>query len=130
MEGSLREPPAPRLTGVLGLATGMTKPKYNTSQKFHNFIETVKDSRCAIIKYVIGMLIVTILLFLIKRNVFKISRESPIMSDLLLTFAIVGVTLGLKAGVATGLALFAPFKCPTREEQMMARGWVQQEQKK
>lgn len=113
---------------VLGLfgesQAGYKAPKVSFEQKVKNLGHTIVDSRCVIIKYVLSMLIVTILLFIVKRYWFKISRESPIMSDFFLTFALVGVTLGLKAATAAGLALFAPLKCPSREEQMAARGWL------
>lgn len=110
--------------GLFGESSGYKAPKVDFAQKVKNLGHTIADSRCVIIKYVLSMLIVTILLFMIKRYWFKVSRESPLMSDFMLTFALVGVTLGLKAATAAGLALFAPLKCPAREEQMSARGWL------
>lgn len=110
--------------GLLGQSTGYKAPKTTFGQKIRNLGSTIVDSRCTIIKYVLSMLIVTILLFMIKRYWFKVSKESPIMSDFALTFALIGATLGLKAATAAGLSIFAPFKCPVREEQMAARGWL------
>ncbi len=107
--------------GLLGQSTGYKAPKTTFGQKIRNLGSTIVDSRCTIIKYVLSMLIVTILLFMIKRYWFKVSKESPIMSDFALTFALIGATLGLKAATAAGLSIFAPFKCPVREEQMAAR---------
>jgi hypothetical protein len=111
------------LKGSMGESSGYkTKPTFG--QKLNSLKHTIVGSRCAIIKLVLSMLIVTILLFIVKRYVFKVSKESPLMSDFALTFALVGVTLGLKAAAAIGLALFQPLKCPSADEKYLSLGWL------